>query len=160
MICEAWETWCVLRWKPPKEIFFQKAYLKTLKRINDEIFYISGVDRGALKSLWTPLTRWTEVTLEGLAGGPVIPDSFDGSGESLDQVKANLMKSGEIGTLVANNFKSSSILVPLLDHDPDTGRPLDYQKLSRDLEALVRQKYEDDAIKIHITGFAKSLATS
>ncbi len=139
---------------------FSKAYLKTLKRINDEIFYISGVDRGALKSLWTPLTRWTEVTLEGLAGGPVIPDSFDGSGESLDQVKANLMKSGEIGTLVANNFKSSSILVPLLDHDPDTGRPLDYQKLSRDLEALVRQKYEDDAIKIHITGFAKSLATS
>lgn len=134
---------------------FSKAYLKTLKRINDEIFYISGVDRGALKSLWTPLTRWTEVTLEGLAGGPVIPDSFDGSGESLDQVKANLMKSGEIGTLVANNFKSSSILVPLLDHDPDTGRPLDYQKLSRDLEALVRQKYEDDAIKIHITGFAK-----
>lgn len=134
---------------------FSRAYLKTLKQINDEIFYIPGVDRGALKSLWTPLTRWTEVTLEGLAGGPVIPDSFDGSGESLARVRVNLMKSGEIGTLVANNLKSSSILVPLLDHDPDTGSPLDYQRLSRDLETLVRQKYENDGIKIHITGFAK-----
>ena len=134
---------------------FSKAYFKTLKRINDEIFYIPGVDRGALKSLWTPMTRWTEVTLDGLAGGPVIPDSYDGSEQSLARVKINLMKSGEIGTLVANNLASSSILVPLLDHDPDTGRPLDYQKLSQDLETLVRQKYENDDIKIHITGFAK-----
>lgn len=134
---------------------FSESYLKILQNINDEVFYIPGVDRGVLKSLWTPLTRWTEVTLEGLAGGPVIPDTYDGSPESLEQVKNNLIKSGEIGTLVANNFKSSSILVPLLDIDSDTGEPLDYQRFSQSLESLIRQKYESDTIKIHITGFAK-----
>jgi uncharacterized protein len=134
---------------------FTEAYLEVLQKINDEIFYIPGVDRGALKSLWTPLTRWTEVTQDGFAGGPVIPDTYNGSQASLEQVRINLLKSGEIGTLVANNFKSSSILVPLLDVVPETGEPLDYKLFSGRLESLVRQKYESDGIQIHITGFAK-----
>ena len=54
---------------------FDAEYLQTLQQINDDVFYISGVDRGGLKSLWTPVTRWTEVTEEGFAGGPVIPDT-------------------------------------------------------------------------------------
>lgn len=133
---------------------FQKDYIETLRLINDEVFFIPGVDRTAMKSLWTPAVRWQEVTEDGLMGGAVMPDTYDGSAESLKELRANVDRSGQIGQLVANNFKSSIIFVPLLDINPDTGKPIDYQKFSDHLEKI-RQKYTSDTIKIHITGFAK-----
>jgi uncharacterized protein len=133
---------------------FSAEYLDTLQKINDEVFFVTGVNRGVIKSLWTPLTRWLEVDSEGFSGGPVIPDTYDGSKASCDQVRFNVMRSGEIGTLVGNNFKSSIVVAPLLDVDPKTGKPLDYWQLSRDLETI-RDKYQKGPIKIHIVGFAK-----
>jgi predicted RND superfamily exporter protein len=133
---------------------FTEAYLETVKNMTDDVFFVSGVDRAALKSLWTPNTRWIEVTEDGFAGGAVIPEFYDGGQQSLDQVRLNILKSGEVGTLVANDFKSSVILVPLQDIDPETGAPLDYQRLSSKLEDI-RTKYTSDSIQIHITGFAK-----
>jgi len=41
---------------------FSKEYMETLRQIHDEVFYIAGVDRSGLKSLWSPAVRWTEVT--------------------------------------------------------------------------------------------------
>ena len=55
---------------------------------------------------------------------------------------------------MAANFRSSILFVPLLDIDTQTGKPLDYWRLSEKLEK-VRQKYQNETIKIHITGFAK-----
>lgn len=57
---------------------FTKEYMETLRQIHDEVFYIPGVDRSGLKSLWSPSVRWTEVTEEGFAGGEVIPQTYDG----------------------------------------------------------------------------------
>ena len=37
---------------------FDAAYLDRLKRVNDELFLIPGVDRAYQKSLWTANTRW------------------------------------------------------------------------------------------------------
>ncbi|MGO4003400.1 efflux RND transporter permease subunit [Pseudomonas fluorescens] len=133
---------------------FDAAYLETVKKINDEMFLLPGVDRSYMKSLWTPATRWIGVTEEGFDGGPVIPDDYDGSAKSLDQVRQNVDRSGEVGRLVASNFKSSIVLLPLQDITSDEGKPLDYSALSGQLEQI-RAKYETDKIKIHITGFAK-----
>ncbi|MBI5594296.1 MAG: RND family transporter [Deltaproteobacteria bacterium] len=133
---------------------FDAVYLEMLRRINDESFFIPGADRSAMKSLWTPATRWAEVTEDGLTGGPVMPDTYDGSPASVGQVRANVEKSGQIGQLVAANFKSSMIILPMLDIDPETGKPIDYQKLSHNLEKL-RSTFQSDKIKLHITGFAK-----
>ena len=80
---------------------FDAAYLETVKKINDEVFLLPGVDRSYMKSLWTPATRWIGVTEEGFDGGPVIPDNYDGSAGSLDQVRQNVERSGEVGRLVA-----------------------------------------------------------
>jgi predicted RND superfamily exporter protein len=131
-----------------------KNYLETLRKINDELFFIPGVDRVAMKSLWTSSTRWHAVTEQGFIGGTVLPDTYDGSPAAMEQVRLNIERSGTIGKLVASNFKSSVVFLPLMDVDPNTGAPLDYQKLSDQLEK-VRQKYQKDGIKIHITGFAK-----
>lgn len=134
---------------------FTAEYQATLQQITDELFFIPGVDRSALKSIWTPNVRWTEVTEEGFVGGPVIPPEYDGSAESLEQVRTNVLRSGQVGILVANDFRSAIVQVPLFDKHPDTGEKLNYQALSEQLEQLIRDKYETDSISIHITGFAK-----
>jgi len=148
---------------------FDPRYLEALKQINDELFLTPGVDRAWVKSLWTPAVRWTEVTEEGFRGGPVMPDSYDGSAKTVEQLKQNIARSGIVGSLVANNFKSSMIFVPLLDKDPATGKRIDYHGLSKVLDDKIRDKYElakavDDksitkgvppGIKVHTIGFAK-----
>ncbi|OQR26934.1 RND transporter [Pseudomonas sp. Bc-h] len=143
---------------------FSKEYMETLRQINDEVFYISGVDRSGLKSLWSPSVRWTEVTEEGFAGGEVIPQSYDGSQESLDRLRNNVLKSGQVGRLVSNNFKSSIIDVPLQEFYPDPADqgkllPLDYRQFSHQLEEKIRDKYEaqNPNVDIHIVGFAKKV---
>ena len=133
---------------------FDKDYLDTLQKLNDDIFLLPGVDRPFMKSLWTSNTRWVAVTEEGLDGNTVIGDSFDGSPAALAEVRANVERSGEIGQLVAGDFKSSIVFVPLLDKNPKTGEALDYGDLSRKIEAL-RDKYQSDKLRIHVVGFAK-----
>ncbi|MEG0967689.1 MAG: RND family transporter [Pseudomonas sp.] len=143
---------------------FSKEYMETLRQIHDEVFYIPGVDRSGLKSLWSPSVRWTEVTEEGFAGGEVIPNTYDGSADSLDQLRNNVLKSGQVGRLVGNNFKSSIIDVPLLESYPDPQDQsklikLDYQQFSHQLEEKIRDKFQaqNPNVKVHIVGFAKKV---
>ena len=133
---------------------FDADYLDTVRQLSDEVFLIPGVDRPYMKSVWAPAVRWTGVTEDGLDGGPVIPDDFDGSPQSLEQVRINVERSGEIGQLVAANYKSSIILVPLQEKIAETGERIDYHALSQRIEQL-RAKYESDKVAIHVTGFAK-----
>ncbi len=134
---------------------FNADFQQTLKQVTDEVFFIPGISRDGLKSLWTPNVRWQEVTEEGFVGGAVIPDGYDGSAEMIERVKANVFKSGQIGVLVANNFQSAIILAPLQDINPETGLPLDYRELSTILEEKIRDKYSNENITIRIVGFAK-----
>ncbi|MFG6440980.1 efflux RND transporter permease subunit [Roseateles sp. LKC17W] len=130
-----------------------KNYLDTLKRVNDELFVLPGVVRAQLKSLWTPSTRWTAVTEAGFEGGTVMPDDYDGSPRALDRVRLNIERSGEVGQLVARDFQSSVLVVPLAERG-EHGEGLDYAALQQQLEAL-RAKYSDERFQIRITGFAK-----
>jgi predicted RND superfamily exporter protein len=134
---------------------FNAEFQEVLKQVNDEVFYIPGVNRDGLKSIWTPNMRWQEVTEEGFAGGTIIPNGYDGSDQMIQQIKANVLKSGQVGIVVANNFKSAIILAPLQDINPDTGLPIDYRELSSLLEKNIRDKYSSDLVTIRIVGFAK-----
>jgi hypothetical protein len=136
---------------------FDPAYLETLSKVNDELFLTPGVDRAWVKSIWMPVVRYTEVTEEGFAGGPVMPDTYDGSKASLERLRQNITKAGLVGSLVANDYKSAMIVVPLLDVDPATGKPIDYWALSHAVERNVRDKFEtaDGKYKVRVIGFAK-----
>lgn len=143
---------------------FDPAYLETLRQLNDELFYLPGVDRTGLKSLWSPSVRWNEVTEDGFAGGQVIPQDYDGSPASLAQLRTNVLRSGQVGRLVANDFRSSIVEVPLLESYPDPQQPghllkLDYQAFSHQLEARIREHFEtqNPNIQVHIVGFAKKV---
>ncbi len=134
---------------------FDADFQQVLKQATDETFFIPGINRDALKSIWTPNVRWAEVTEDGFVGGAVIPDGYDGSPAMIEKIKENVLKSGQVGILVGNNFKSAIILAPLQDVNPETGLPLDYRELSTKLEENVRQKFVSDQIDIKIVGFAK-----
>ncbi|HWD32116.1 MAG TPA: MMPL family transporter [Pseudomonas sp.] len=134
---------------------FDPDYLQTLRHINDELFLSQGVDRAWMKSLWSPAVRWTEVTEEGFQGGPVMPDSYQGSPADIEQLRQNIERANIVGSLVARDFKSSMLIVPLLDQDSATGRGIDYYAFSQKLEQL-RSQYESEGnYKIHVIGFAK-----
>jgi predicted RND superfamily exporter protein len=144
----------------PAGDIYDAKYQEALRKINDELVLTPGVDRAWVKSLWSPAVRWTEVTEEGFRGGPVMPDNYDGSAKATEQLRGNIARAGIVGSLVGNNFKSSMIVVPLLDKDPTTGQRIDYRVLSQQIESI-RTKYEQatpgqaPAVKMHVIGFAK-----
>ncbi len=142
---------------------FDADYLDILQQVNDEVFYLPGVDRNRMRSLWTPTVRWVEVTELGFEGDKVIDAQYDGSDRAMQQLRQNILRSGEVGRLVADDYRSSIVQAPLIDIDPTSGEPLDYWDLSNRLEADVRDKFEQQSadangeprVKIHIIGFAK-----
>ena len=86
-----------------------------------------------------------------------MPDGYDGSPQSTAQLKLNIARSGIVGRFVGNDFKSSMIFVPLLDRNPETGKPIDYRALSHSLDEI-RARYEATPgvkVRLHVIGFAK-----
>ncbi|NQX89474.1 MAG: RND family transporter [Halioglobus sp.] len=136
---------------------FSPENLKLFEELSNEVFFVPGVDRNGMKSLFTPNTRWRMVTEEGFEGGPVIPGDFNPDApESIAQVQINILRAGIVGDLVGNDSKSATIIAPLLDKNPETGERLDYAELSKTLEDIRSRFSADDPDKaIHIIGFAK-----
>jgi predicted RND superfamily exporter protein len=141
-----------------KDDIFSTTYLETLRQISDEVSLLPGVDTGGLLSLWTPGLNWMAVTEEGFAGGPIIDSSlYDGSAEYMGEIRENILKSGHLGSYVANDFKSSIITIPILEINPESGKKLDIQDFSHLLEK-VRTKYQNDNLQIKIIGDVKKFA--
>jgi uncharacterized protein len=134
---------------------FNAEYLETLKQVTDKAFYIPGVNRPEMASLWTANVRWTSVTEEGLEGGQVIPATYNGDAQSIAEVRQNVELSGQIGRLVGNDFKSTIVYLPLLEINPETGNRLDYKEFSERIETELRNQFNSDKIEIRVTGFAK-----
>lgn len=134
---------------------YTPEFLDLVRKVTDEVFYLPGVDRGNLRSLWTPNALWVEASEDGLRAGKVIPPDFAQQANGIAQVRDNVVKAGFVGSLVANDHRSTVIYAPLLETDPDTGAPLDYGLFSQRLEDQVREKYQSAHVRIHIVGFAK-----
>jgi uncharacterized protein len=133
---------------------FDKDYLEVVREVNDRLFLRPGVDRAWMKSVWTPATRWTEITEEGYKGGPVMPFDYDGSEASVEGFRVNVLRAGLVGRLVGTDYKSSMVVTPLLERIPETGEPIDYAEFSQFLEDEIRS-LQTDKYRIHIIGFAK-----
>jgi predicted RND superfamily exporter protein len=134
---------------------FDAAALAKLKAVHDDLFFLHGVDRSSVMSLYSPNTIFMEVVEDGFRAGPVLPSNFVASPQSFDELRANLLKSQWVGRIVASDFSAALVSVTLLDRDPDTGARLDVKQVGAALEAL-RAKHEDGRFSIHIIGFAKS----
>jgi predicted RND superfamily exporter protein len=126
-------------------------YLSVLQNLSNEVYLLPGVNRPFMQSLWSPQTSWQLVTPDGITGGRVIDQNYDGSPAALQAVGTHIQNSGLLGTLVALDYKSSMIYMPLLLNVG--GKPLDYGQLARQLNAL-RVKYDSQGVTLHMIGFA------
>ncbi|WP_026035609.1 efflux RND transporter permease subunit [Cupriavidus sp. BIS7] len=142
-----------LRWKGDGDIY-NAAFMDKLRRATDEVFFIPGVDRSRVFSLFTPNVRYTEVTEAGFRGDVVVPGRFSGQPDELDRVRRNVARSGQIGRLVSNDLKSALIRAELRDTDPATGKTIDYSSVARQLEKL-RAEFGGTDVDVNIVGFAK-----
>lgn len=135
---------------------FTKEFFGALKKANEEVFFLPGVARHTVTSILTPNVRFIELVEDGFQGGNVVPAEFRPTEEWFPIIRNNIIKSGRLGSLVANDFSGAMIRTELLDINPSTREPLDYQKIAADMEAKIRDVVETDAIKVRIIGFAKS----
>ena len=134
---------------------FTPDFFKTLKAVTDETYFIPGVDRSLVSSIFTPNVRYIEIVEDGLQGGSVIPVEFQPTPAGFERVRQNIIKSGRVGQLVANDYSGAIVIASLLEIDPQTGQRLDYTKVATALEANIRAKYQTAGISVHIIGFAK-----
>ena len=134
---------------------FNPNFFNALKGVHDKLFFIPGVDRIQVKSLFSPSTRFVEVVEDGFAGGPVIPADFQPSAAGLSVVKSNIEKAGIVGSIVADDYSCAMVKAALLEFNPETGEKLDTLEIAEKLEQEVRQEFERDNISVHIIGFAK-----
>lgn len=134
---------------------FTPGFFEALHLATDEVFFIPGVDRTQVRSLFTPNTRFTEVVEDGIAGGNVVPNDFQTTPEGLAKVRENILKANLVGRLVANDFSGAIISAQLLEFNPNTGERLDYVEVAHQLEEKLRDRFQDDTIDVHIIGFAK-----
>ncbi len=136
---------------------FNPEFFEALKSVHDQLFFIPGVNRTLVSSLYSPSTRFIEVVEDGFAGGPVIPADFNADKAGLQKVKQNIEKAGLIGRMVADDYSCAMVSSQLLETNPETGEKLDSIALAQQLETEVREKFENDQISIHIIGFAKMI---
>ncbi|MFT5711679.1 MAG: putative RND superfamily exporter protein [Glaciecola sp.] len=137
---------------------FNQNFFDTFKNVHDQVFFINGVNRSLVTSLFSPATRFTEIVEGGFSGGPVIPADFDSSNPAaLDLVRKNIDKAGILGRQVSSDFQCAMITAQLLDIDPETGLPLDTLAIAKELETQLRGLYENEATSVHIIGFAKMI---
>ncbi len=148
----------VIAIRTPEGEIFTPEFFKVLQQVTDDVFFLPGVDRTQVKSLFTPNVRFTEVVEDGISGGNVIPDDFEPTPEGLAKVRENVLKSAYLGRLVANDFTAAIVVADLLEVNPNTGERLDYIEVANELEKI-REKYSTSdpgrQFDYHIIGFAK-----
>lgn len=132
---------------------FDADFFRTLQEITNEVFFIEGIDRAKVYSLFTPNVRFTEVVEDGIAGGNVIPDDFNFSETDLQQVRENILKSDIRGRLVANDFSGAMVSAEIMNVGKDDAANPNYGLIAKTLENNIRQKYENDDIAILIIGY-------
>ncbi|MEQ1439950.1 efflux RND transporter permease subunit [Fontimonas sp. SYSU GA230001] len=133
---------------------YDARFLETLRKVTDEVFFLPGVDRSRVTSLFTPGVRYIEIVEGGFESGDVVPRNYTPSPDMLALIRENVGKAGIIGRLVSADQHGAMIVAELLEIHPETGERLDYAAVARQLEDI-RSRFAGDGIDIHIIGFAK-----
>ena len=55
---------------------FNEPFFTQLKAVHDQLYFIPGVNRPLVNSIFAPSARFVEVVEDGFAGGPIIPANF------------------------------------------------------------------------------------
>jgi predicted RND superfamily exporter protein len=133
--------------------------LTRLYDLTQAVVALPNVDRGGVRSLWTPNSFVNEITEEGFRALPVIPATVVPQSlkpEVIEQIQRSASQGGFIGNLVSRDQTAAMVVAEIHEVDPQ-GRHLDYLEYNRLIEQQVRRKFEDQAFEIQIIGFAKQI---
>lgn len=141
------------------DIWNKKALTK-LHDVTQVLFFMPGVDRRSVTSLWTPNTRAVQITEEGMKaedviGGDVTVNTIDD--KAIEGIRERTIIGGFVGGLVANDFSGAMVTAELADPDPKTGEKLNYSEFNKRLESEIRSRFSDQDYDVEIIGFAKQM---
>jgi predicted RND superfamily exporter protein len=148
-----------LRWKGKGDIY-NPEFMDELRKATDDVFFIPGVDRVDVQSIFTPNVRYIEITEQGFNGDVIVPAHFTGSPADMAKVRNNVEKCPQcIGLLVSKDGKAAMIRAAINERDPQTGKVdrMLYWNVAQSL-AKLRTKYTNDKIEVNIIGFPMILA--
>ena len=135
-----------------------EPFLRHLKKVNDAIFYMPGIHKGSVSSLWTPNSRFIEIDEKGIHAENLIPGTItenELTPEVIESIRAKVVQGGFSGQLVANDFRSALITANVMDYDYRTQEKLDLLDVARKLETEIRGVYQTDDYAIRIVGLTK-----
>ena len=55
---------------------FEKEFMEKLRQVTEDVFFINGVERSSVTSLFTPNVRYNEVVEDGFRGGNIVAARF------------------------------------------------------------------------------------
>ncbi|MCO7187974.1 MULTISPECIES: MMPL family transporter [unclassified Pseudoalteromonas] len=134
---------------------FNPEFFSQLKAVHDQLYFIPGVNRPLVNSIFAPSARFVEVVEDGFAGGPIIPANFTADEAGLAVVKQNIEKAKVVGRMVASDYSCAMVTAQLMEIDPQTQEKLDTLAFAKKLESEIRAPLSTDKVSIHIIGFAK-----
>ena len=135
-------------------------FMQVLYDVTDDIFFLPGVFRGSVTSMWTPNTRVFQINEEGFLAYNLIPSSVTRNNidaEAVESIREDADRWGFKGTLFSNDSSAALIRFELQEIHPITREQLDYIDFAQRIESDIRDKYENEDINIRIIGFAKMI---
>ncbi len=70
-----------------------------------------------MRPIVTANVKYTEIVETGFVGGAVLPNNFTPTPEGFQALKANILKSGQLGRLVSSDFAGVAVTAKLIDSD-------------------------------------------
>jgi uncharacterized protein len=120
---------------------YNEQFLAELKAATEEVFFMAGIDRAHVSSIFTRNVRYLEVVDGGFIAGDVIPADYAPSPEMFAQIRRNVAKAQVLGSLVSTDQRGAMISAEVLEHDPVSGKKIDPVRLSHTLEDDVRGRF-------------------
>ncbi|MGQ0698506.1 MAG: efflux RND transporter permease subunit [Panacagrimonas sp.] len=120
---------------------YQPEFMETLRKASDDAFFIPGVDRSRVTSIFSPSILYIEVVEGGLAGENVIPSVYAPTPEMMERIRRNVAKASVIGRLVSEDQTTALIQLELLEKDPSVGTVSDLADAARPLPERLRNAW-------------------
>ncbi len=125
---------------------WNENFLATLNGLTQDLFFIPGIDRKTVTSLWTPNTRFFEITEEGISADDVIGGTTTagtvGRPGVIEKIQNNVIRGGFVGRLVSNDFTAALVQAEILEFDPSTGQKLDFFDFNDRIETTLRERFQ------------------
>ena len=124
---------------------YNPAFMQALDSVTNEVFFVPGIDRARVTSIFTPNVYYIDVNEDGLAGGNVIPTDYKPTPEMMPIIRANVGRADVVGKLVSSDQTAALIVAELLEDQSNTDASAPVLTMREKLE-LLRQTWVDQFI--------------